>query len=521
MQEVSRDASVSMGDEPPAAGAAREIGDMSSDLLQKVLVTLTPEQVSNAAMVSRRWHTVGTCNDVWRRHCEAAWPSLVTQAEVLAGVIERAPIGHRGYYHKLFRCRQEPVYPAEAPVLKVRGSLDDYTFLFDISCCGSSVFSRAVSAAGVVETNEENPFIDSAQTEHPLVFVPTPADRRVEPHPDSPERKVEYAGALKHVLGIVPAGPSFPQSHWNPAEINDSITNGVADRHGLATAGPGQQRDRGRGGFIMPDNGDSLKFSIAQLAGRAEKVPGGDFEVIVTVMRNSDGQLSQLMRLGADEGPGGGHGRCSGIWCPGSDDTDPVYNPSRDRSFEFDFDTDDLPLRSGAETAEGQVLRPGSLLFMDHCDDPTNTENRCGSGLRSVSGGDAPMRWGCRLYVKLQPCAMLRRKPKVEGADEIYYNSSDGTWDSISEQERNYSTLINHELTRHALPEMPQAAEDDEEDHSTSIANESLGNYSGVLLRPRLQWELMRWEDGRSGNNGTSAGPSNLLRLLEHGLVWK
>ena len=79
MQEVSRDASVSMGDEPPAAGAAREIGDMSSDLLQKVLVTLTPEQVSNAAMVSRRWHTVGTCNDVWRRHCEAAWPSLVTQ----------------------------------------------------------------------------------------------------------------------------------------------------------------------------------------------------------------------------------------------------------------------------------------------------------------------------------------------------------------------------------------------------------------------------------------------------------
>jgi hypothetical protein len=116
---------------------------------------------------------------------------------------------------------------------------------------------------------------------------------------------------------------------------------------------------------------------------------------------------------------------------------------------------------------------------------------------------------------------MLRRKPKVEGADEIYYDSSDGTWDSISEQERNYSTLINQELTRHALPEMPQAAEDDEEDHSTSIANESLGNYSGVLLRPRLQWELMRWEDGRSGNNGTSAGPSNLLRLLEHGLVWK
>ena len=52
-----------MGDVAKAPGRARGselFGEMSSELLRLVFFTLAPEDVSNAAMVSRQWNVVGT-----------------------------------------------------------------------------------------------------------------------------------------------------------------------------------------------------------------------------------------------------------------------------------------------------------------------------------------------------------------------------------------------------------------------------------------------------------------------------
>ena len=251
---------------------------------------------------------------------------------------------------------------------------------------------------------------------------------------------------------------------------------------------------------------------MAELAGMAEGVPGSAFlDVVVTVMRNSDGQLSQLMRLDYPPKPEGV------VYCSDSHDGGDLghHDPSK-AEFCFFFDTNDLPLRAGAATGEGQRLRPGSLLFMDHCDDPADTQLRnyqsiCLEG--NIEAGT--MRWGSRLHVSLCPCGMLRRKQTADGdrPNDLNCDSSDGAALSV-------------ELTRDVLPEVTRDGEGDDDPHSAALStsNSSLGSegsYCGVILRPKLRWALMRWEWGNMGNNGTEGGPSNLLRLLEHGLVWK